>query len=165
MSLFGRPRIDDPELARLLGGRRVLASGRSPHGAVVGLADALVHTDGEAWHEVPWHLIEHGGWDQSSRTLRWTRTDGADGSVELVQTGQLPDLFNERVTATIACVRAVELAGGGRAVITARRSLADPSAPLDWRLSPGKGVRREDLDADPLVALQVERLRAEYDVG
>ncbi len=148
MALFGRTSIDDPALNRLVGGRRVLASGRSPLGPVLGLTDALVYSDGTTCHEVPWHEVDRGGWD----------------SLSLTETGRLPDLFNERVTASIACVRTVAVAGAGTAVITARRDLADPASALIWRIAPGKGVQPEQVDADPLVALELERLRAEYDL-
>ncbi len=164
MALFGRTSIDDPALNRLVGGRRVLASGRSPLGPVLGLTDALVYSDGTTCHEVPWHEVDRGGWDQESGTLRWTGVDGGSGSLSLTETGRLPDLFNERVTASIACVRTVAVAGAGTAVITARRDLADPASALIWRIAPGKGVQPEQVDADPLVALELERLRAEYDL-
>lgn len=164
MALFGRTTIDDPALMKLVGGRRVLASGRSPVGQVLGLADALAYTDGAACHEVAWHDVDRGGWDHASRMLRWTTVDGRSASLELIETGRLPDLFNERVTASIACVRTVTLADRGTAVITARRNWADPTSALIWRVAPGKGIQSEDVLRDPLVALELERLRAEYDV-
>lgn len=165
MALFGRIPIDDPALQQVVGKRRVLASGRSPLGQVLGLTDAMVFSDGVDHHELPWHEIDHGGWDTESRTLRWTTVDGRSGTLVLTETGLLPDLFNERVTASIACVRTVELASKGKAVITARRDLGNPAGALIWRVSPGKGIRPEDVDADPFVALELERLRSEYDVG
>lgn len=165
MALFGRTRIDDPGLKQLLGRRRVLASGRSPEGQVLGLADCLIHSGADGWQQLPWHRIEHGGWDGPSRTLRWTTVDGRSGSVNLTTAGKIPDLFNERVTASIACVRTVNLADDKTAVITARRDLGAANAPLVWRVTPGRGVQLAGVQADPLVALELERLRAEYDVG
>ncbi len=164
MPLFRRT-IADPGLKQYLGRRRVLASARSPRGEVLGLADALVFPGSAGWTEVAWHDIEHGGWDQPSRTLRWTTVGGATSSLGLDEPGMLPDLFNERVTASIACMRVVELAGSGTAVITARRDLGRNDADLIWRVSPGKGVQQSAVDADPLVSLELERLRAEYDLG
>lgn len=165
MALFGRTRIDDPQLARAVGGRRVLAAGRSDLGEVLGLAESLVYADSTGVHEVPWHEVEHGGWDGRSRTLRWTTLGGGEGALELTEVGGLSDFFNERVQASIACTRSVSLEGTGTAVITARRNLGDSRTGLIWRVSPGKGVRAEQVDADPLVALELSRLRAEYDVG
>lgn len=164
MALFGRTPIDDPALKRLVGGRRVLASGRTPLGQVLGLADALLYSDGASCHEVAWHEVDHGGWAEESRTLRWTTVGGTAASLALTETGQLPDLFNERVTASIACVRTVNLADRGTAVITARRDLADPTSALIWRVAPGKGVQPEKANADPVVAGELARLRAEYDL-
>ncbi len=165
MALFGRTTIADPELRQLLGRRRVLASAKSPRGEVLGLADCLVFPGDNGWTQLPWHEIEHGGWDSPSRTLRWTTAGGTTSSVSLDEPGLLPDLFNERVTASIACVRTVDLAGAGTAVITARRDLGRNGSDLIWRVSPGKGVQQSAVDADPLVALELEQLRAEYDLG
>lgn len=163
MALFARPRMD-PELKRQVGGRRVLAFGVGADGPVGGLVDRLVFRQSGEWREQAWHRIERGNWDEQTRTLGWVDVDGERWRVELTETGRLPDLFNERVTASIACVRSVALDRGRSAVITARRDLGDSSAPLVWRVAPGKGVRSEELDADPLVALELERLRAEYDL-
>jgi hypothetical protein len=165
MALFGRTTIDDPDLRQLVGRRRVLASGRGPLGQVLGLADALLWSDGATCHELGWHDVERGGWDRESAMLRWRTVDGAETALPLTETGMLPDLFNERVTASIACVRNVELTGSGTAVISARRNLADNRASLIWRVTPGKGTTPEQVAADPSVAGELDRLRAEYDLG
>lgn len=163
MALFQRTRLD-PELRRLAAGRRVLTSGRSPEGQVAGLVDALLFRQDGEWREQPWHLIERGSWDAPSNSLSWLDVSGGQWRLELVEPGQLPDFFNERVTASIACVRSVELGKGRSAVITARRDLGDASAPLVWRTAPGKGVRADEVESDPAVALLLEQLRAEFDV-
>lgn len=166
MALFGRTHLDpDPELTEIVGRGRVLASGRSPEGQVIGLVDRLVFRNGGQWRQVPWHEIERGAWDEQTRRLRWTEISGARTELALTETGRLTDFFNERVTASIACTRVVELATKGTAVITARRDLGEPDRPLIWRVAPGKGVSLEEVEADPLVALEYERLRAEYDLG
>ncbi|MGC3993099.1 MAG: hypothetical protein QM779_03045 [Propionicimonas sp.] len=165
MALFGRTTIDDPDLRQLTGRRRVLASGRSPVGQVLGLADALMFAGPDGTRELPWHEIATGGWTRETNTLRWTTVDGEQGELELVETGLLPDLFNERVTASIAVVRTVSLAGAGSAVITARRNLGDDAAALVWSATPGRGTTPEQVAADPVVGDELARLRAEYDVG
>jgi hypothetical protein len=169
MALFGRT-TPDPEteaaLTRLLGRRpRILASGRGPEGEAIGLIDRLVYRSAGEWREQFWHEIERGNWDQLARRLRWTDVDGGVVDVELSETGMLPDLFNERVTASIACMRVVDLVSRGTAVITARRHLGDASAPLVWRTSPGKGVSPQSVAGDPAVAAELARLRAEYDLS
>ena len=168
MALFGRTALDpetDAALSRLVGRRRrILAAGRGPEGDAVGLVDRLVYRSDGEWHQQFWHEVERGNWDQTTHRLRWTNVDGEVCEVELTDTGMLPDLFNERVTASIACMRVVDLARG-TAVITARRSLGDSSAPLMWRISPGKGVSAESVNRDPLVAGELAVLRAEYDLA
>lgn len=165
MALFARTSITDPELKRVVGRRRVLASGRGPDGEVLGLADALAWTDAAGSHELAWQDVERGGWNRETNSLHWTTADGIENALPLVETGQLPDLFNERVTASIACVRTVELAGGGTAVITARRNLGDASAPLRWQVAPGRDTTAAQVRADARAASELARLRAEYDLG
>jgi len=169
MALFGRATLDpdtEAALTRLVGRRlRILASGRGPGGEAVGLIDRLVYRSGGEWRQQFWHEVERGNWDQPTRRLRWTDVGGGVGDVELTQTGMLPDLFNERVTASIACMRVVDLDTRGTAVITARRHLGDAAAPLVWRVSPGKGATIESVAADSGVAAELASLRAEYDLS
>jgi hypothetical protein len=163
MALFSRtPRLDDALLA-LLDGRRVLASASSPGGEVVGTIDRLFFPDGSGWAEQPWHEIERGGWDQASTRLSWTTTSGGRCSVELTQPRGLPDLFNERVTATIVATRDLELGPHRKAVLTGRRDLSPGASGLVWQVTPGRGVSAVELASDPLVALELDRLRGEYD--
>jgi hypothetical protein len=169
MALFGRTTLDPDTrvaLTRLVGRRpRVLASGRGPEGEAVGLIDRLVYRSGGEWRQQFWHEVERGNWDQATRRLRWTDVGGEVVDVELTQTGTLPDLFNERVTASIACMSVVDLDTSGTAVITARRHLGDAAAPLVWRIAPGKGASTESVAADSRVAAELARLRAEYDLS
>ncbi len=169
MALFGRATLDpdtEAALTRLVGRRpRVLASGRGPEGEAVGLIDRLVYRSGGDWRQQFWHEVERGNWDQATRRLRWTDVGSEVVDVELTQTGMLPDLFNERVTASIACLRVVDLEPRGTAVITARRHLGDATAPLVWRVSPGKGVSSDSVAGDSRVAAELATLRAEYDLS
>lgn len=164
MALFGRTALDDPVLAEIVGRRRVLASGHTSEGQVVGLVDRLVFKAAGEWRQLPWHEIERGTWDEQARRLRWVEDSGTQTELELTGTGRLTDLFNERVTASIVCTQLVDLANGN-AMITARRDLGDPDRPLIWRVTPGKGVSTAEVNSDPLVAQEFERLRAEYDLG
>jgi hypothetical protein len=169
MALFGRTTLD-PDIETALGwlvGRRprVLASGRGPEGQAVGLIDRLVYRSGGEWRQQFWHEVERGAWDQPTRRLRWTDISGDAFEVELTETGLLPDLFNERVTASIACMRVVDLATRGTAVITARRHLGDANAPLVWRTAAGKGTSSQSVEGDEAVAAELAVLRAEYDLS
>lgn len=169
MALFGRDGLDAETrqaLAGIIGRRpRVLASGRSTEGQVLGTEGRLVYQQDGQWCQQPWHGIERGGWDPEARMLWWSDASGAHSELELTEAKRLPDLFNERVMASIAYTAVFELATKGTAVITARRDLADSGASLIWRVAPGKDVRAEDVYADPLVALELERLRSEYDLS
>lgn len=167
MGLFDRGGLsatERAELAEALGGApRALAWGRTDGGRpVVGLADRLAIRDPEGWRCVAWQAIDRGGWDPATARLRWT-CGGVDGGVHLTETGQLPDLFRERVAASIVLQQAVELGGRKRATISARRDPGAASGPIEWRVALPAG----DLDADQRRVLDAEvgRLRAEYDIA
>ncbi|MBA3020946.1 hypothetical protein [Propionicimonas sp.] len=152
------------ELRTLFGGRvRPLASARSAEGAVVGLTDQLVYRTADGWVQLSWHEIERGGWDRNTQHLSWVGIDGSAAELELVNPGRLPQLFKERVNASVVYTKSMPLAGVGSAVISARRDLAHPDAPLVWRASPGDSTEVEQVAADPSVANELARLRAEYD--
>jgi hypothetical protein len=153
----------DPGVREMVGKGRVLASGRSDAGQVVGLVDRMVYADGGGTRELRWQDVDRGHWDDELKVLRWTDVQGNDVTLTLIEAGRIPDLFNERVDASIACVRTVELGPQGKALTTARRDLGDPTAPLIWRVaSQGGDAATAD---NPLVALTLERLRDEYDLG
>ena len=50
------------------------------------------------------------------------------GSLELIEPGRLPELFRERISATIAVERFVPLAGERGVIIAARRDLGGSGA-------------------------------------
>ena len=163
MALFARLKVD-PDLTRLIGRSAVLAVGATAAGQVVATADSLWFASDAGWQRQPWHLITHGGWDGAGHRLHWRDRDQASVSLELTETGRLPDVFNERVTDSIVVQRVVDLATSGSAVITARRDLGKADADLDWRVEPAPGTSSAAVDADPIVASELARLRAEYDV-
>lgn len=164
---FLRSRLDSQtkaELATLLGGTvRPLATGKSTLGVVVGLTDRLAFRRADGWGQILWHQIERGGWNVKNRQLHWLTTEATTDELELIEPGNLPQLFKERVNATIACSEDVPLRSGGSAIISARRNLAEPNAPLIWRVSPGASTSAEKANADPGVAADLLRLRTEFD--
>ncbi|MFT3970098.1 MAG: hypothetical protein QM695_07425 [Micropruina sp.] len=167
MGLFDRaglPAADFRSLAAATGRRiRVLAWAHGVDGPVVGLADRLAMRDADGWSFVPWHEITSGGWDSADGRLRWRLTDGADGAVLLRDPGSLPDLFRERVDASIVVQERFDLSRGRVAMIVARRPLDDGHSPLLWTVTRhGGGFDTAQIDqADAELA----RLRAEYDIG
>lgn len=161
-----RHRQLDPDLAALLGPRpRLLASGRCGAGQVVATLDRLWFPDSGAWQQLRWQDVQRGGWDAAGSRLYWTTVDGSDGAIPLEEPGRLPDVFNERVSASIVLSRVVPLGSGGSAVISARKDLGEPDPVLTWRTSPGPGTSTDAVAADPAVAGELARLRAEYDLG
>lgn len=167
MGLFDRGGLSAAEradLADAVGGvPRVLAVGRTDGDRpVAGLPDRLAIRNPDGWRCVAWQAIDRGGWDPATAELRWT-CGGVEGSVHLTEIGRLPDLFRERVAASIVLQQTVELGGRKRATITARRDPGVASGPIEWRvaLPPGElgADQRRVLDAE------VARLRTEYDIA
>lgn len=165
MNLFARRGLPDDLEAGLrahTGGRpRVLAWAPAESGAVVALPERLAVLDGDGWTSIGWHEVLRGGWDADASALHWTGPDGGR-SVPLADPGRLPEVFRERVEATILVQRSVDLARGRFVIVSARR---DPwgEAPVAWALHPGPGVRLEDPDTAEQAAAALERLRAEYE--
>lgn len=128
---------------------RILAWTRSTGAYVVGslavlsLGGAAVAADGGpdevAWRHVGWHEIEHGGWNAESRSLSWTLYGGRRGRVELADPGRLPELFRERVAASIAVERFVPIRGERGVTVTARRDLGGDGV-LSWHSSLTRGL-------------------------
>ncbi|WP_298132685.1 hypothetical protein [Micropruina sp.] len=167
MGLFDRaglPSADFRSLIAAVGRRvRVLAWAQGGDGPVVGLAGQLAIQQPDGWRFVPWHEIASGGWDSDSGRLRWRLTDGSDGEVLLRDPGSLPDLFRERVDASIVVQERFELNRGRAAMIVARRPLDDEHAALLWTVTRHGGsfdtAQIDQADAE------LARLRAEYDIA
>lgn len=140
----------------------MLAWGRGSDVLAVGLADRLAVRQGGEWRFVAWDAIDVGGWDPATGELRWSGED-IEGSVALDEPGALPELFRERVQASIALQQVLDLGGGERAVISARRNPGRAEGDLSWRVShPSKRLT----DASrAYIEAEVSRLRAEYDIG
>ncbi len=166
MGLFDRAglsRDDFSSLTAAVGGRvRVLAWASSAGGPAVGLADRLALATPDGWRFVGWHEIASGGWDAESGRLRWTLLTGDQNDVVLNDPGSLPDLFRERVDASIVVQERFELERGRAAIIVARRRLDDDRAPLTWSLSRQGGSWTDDQTTRSEVELA--RLKAEYDI-
>ncbi len=123
---------------------RILAWARGEDGFVVG-SPALLSVGGagegaaQEWRHVGWHEIEHGGWNAESRSLSWTLYGGRRGRVGLTDQGRMPELFRERVAASIAVERFVPLRGERGVTVTARREL-DGSGAVSWHSSLTRGL-------------------------
>lgn len=152
------------ELTDLVGRSRVLASAKSTDGPVAGLADRLVFPLDGDWREQPWHLIERGGWNRNDQLLSWTTVDGTAVELTLTDPSKLPQLFEERVKATIAYSGSLRLDASATVMMSARRDLTNPQAPLIWCASPAQDTDPSRLH-DPRVTTELARLRDEYGTG
>ena len=106
---------------------------------------------------------DKGGWDAKDSRLRWALVGGGDDEVVLTEPGSLPDLFRERVGASIVVQQRFELSRGRAAMIVARRRLDDDRHPLIWSLS-RQGGPFDVAQADQAEA-ELARLRREYDIA
>jgi hypothetical protein len=143
---------------------RVLAWARTPHGVAVGLAGRLIWTTEAGWSSVRWDQIEHGRWDRAGSTLHWILPEGSKDDLVLYEPGRLPELFAERVAASIAVVRQVDFGSRRRAIISARRNL-EADGRLEWRAIRSPGWPEGDAEAAALLEAELLRLRSEYDIG
>lgn len=165
MRLFARP---DPDLLRSLadhlGSRpRVLAWARTADGLVVALPDRLMTRLGDAWHDQPWQDVDRGGWDEATSTLTWRDASGRRFGVPLTDPGRIPEVFNERVSASIVLQRVIDLPGRHRAVVSLRRDLGAADNSLIWRVTSDADLTEPRAAA--VLAAERARLKSEYDIA
>ncbi len=160
----GLPPADFRRLTEVVGRRvRVLAWAQGVDGPVVGLAHALALPTADGWRFVGWHDIDTGGWNAETRRLRWRLVGGDSDEVMLDQPGSLPDLFRERVQASIVVHERFELPRGRAALIVARRRMDDDRAPLLWSMTRLGGSF--DVGLTDQAEAELARLRTEYDIA
>lgn len=147
---------------------RILAWARTPVEFGVGSPAVLSVGDETGFDHLGWHEIEHGGWNAETRRLSWICYPAADGRsrrgfVELVEPARLPELFRERVAASLVLDRYVGLAEGGGVTVSARRDLAGPADQIGWHVTPVRGTdwRSEAVRAEAEQILAM--VRSEYD--
>lgn len=145
---------------------RVLAWAESPNGIVVALPDRLVVREGEAWRDTPWRDVISGGWDSRDGALTWTTASGGHDRVALTEPGTLPELFRERVTASIVLSEHVDVPGTPHGItLTARRNPAAPRSGLSWVPIAQPGTDLSNPEVARAVAQVVADIRANYDIG
>lgn len=143
---------------------RILAWARTEPGFCIGSPALLSVGDVDGWTHVGWHQIEHGGWNAETSTLSWTAYGGRRGRVGLSAPGRLPELFRERVAASIAVERFVSVAGERGVTVTARRDLSGQGA-LSWHSSLTRGLTWSSEGVDEAAERATAQLRAEYESG
>ncbi len=149
---------------------QVLAWGRTADGGFCIAAGGVlsIGADGsQAWRHIGWHQIERGGFDADSRTLRWTLYDSAaEDTVTLTEPGRVPQIFRERVAASIAVEQFIPMEPDSPTrgvIISGRRDLAHPDAPIQWRASLPKGMNWQVPGITEFADSAIGRLRGEYD--
>lgn len=136
----------------------------------VGTDDLVLGTRGRlsarnrelAWTHVGWHRIEHGGWNGETRRLTWSCYDGTRGSAGLPVPGRVPELFRERIAASIAVEETVTVGGGRSIVVSGRRDLSEPDPGLEWRRTLSRGLSWNQPGVSELADDVLARLQAEY---
>jgi len=130
----------------------------------IGSPAAISYGTAAEWRHVGWHEIEHGGWNDELRRLSWVQLDGRRGTVPLAEPARLPELFRERVEATIVVRRFVPLSGERGAVISARRDLG-AAGTIRWHTSLTRGLTWRTAGVREAVDEALAETRAEYDFG
>lgn len=146
---------------------RILAWAEAAEGYAVGSAAVLsigVAGD-EEWRHVGWHEIEHGGWNAETRKLSWAEYGGRRGSVELTGAGRLPELFRERIAASIVVEQFVPISGDRGVVVNGRRDLAGSNPVFSWHATLGRGLTWRTPGLRETVDQAMAELRTEYDPG
>ena len=125
-----------------------------------GTADSSLAVD-DGWRHVGWHEIEHGGWNAESSSLSWTLYGGRRGRVGLAAPGRLPELFRERVAASIVVERFVPIRGERGVTVTARRDLSG-SGGISWHSTLTRGLSWSTEGVAEEVARASAELQSEY---
>jgi hypothetical protein len=142
---------------------RILAWAKGPGGFVVGSPAALSWGDQGEWTHLGWHEIERGEWNAETATLSWTLPGGGRGAVTLADPGRLPELFRERIAATIALERFVPVAGDRGVIVTARRDLAADGV-ISWHSTLTRGLTWHSEGVRAAADRAMAELRTEYDL-
>lgn len=169
MPLFAtaRPERDlTDSLTAHLGRRgKVLAWSPTRDGAVVGLADQLLVQDAAGWRGYPWHSIATGKWQPDSQQLTWVDTAGNEHTVVLDRPGRFPDLFNERISASVVFTRRVEFGRGRYATIALRRDLATATGDAAWQVTPSAGVNLADPEVSARIDQELAEVQADFGIA
>ena len=138
-----------------------------PDGYCIGGPALLSYVSDGDWQHLGWHEIQRGGWDAERGELSWTEVaepeeTGRRRTLPLTEPGRLPELFRERVAATIAVERFVPIAGERGVIVTARRDLSQ-DGPIRWHSSLTRGLTWQTEGVRTAAERAINELRTEYD--
>ncbi|MGJ6979542.1 hypothetical protein ACSDQ9_03295 [Aestuariimicrobium soli] len=160
------PRDVIADLARQVEGGRVLAWAVGAGDAVAVALDSAfaVRRDG-VWEVHGWHLLQGGGWNRDSSALRWTTNTDERGSVVLDEPGRLPEVFNERMMASIVVQQNFDAPGGGRVMVAGRRPLggAGEGATV-WQVVTHGRAKLDDPEVRAFLLERTAELKEQYDL-
>jgi len=143
---------------------RILAWAPGPAAfAILSVGGLAIGTAAEFRH-LGWHEIERGGWDVERTRLIWKLYDAPPEHLELTEPGRVPEVFRERVAASIAVERFVPLTGERGVVVTARRELTG-NGPPEWHATLTRGLRWDTPGVPEAVETVLAEVRREYDLG
>ena len=153
------------DLERVAPGGRVLAWADGPDGALAVALDGVlaVRTQGE-WEVHGWHLLQGGGWNRDSSTLRWTTNEDVRGSIVLDEPGRVPEVFNERMMASIVVQQNFDAPGGGRVMVAGRRALGATSSGTVWQAVTQGKAKLDDPVVREFVLERTAELKDQYDL-
>lgn len=145
---------------------RILAWAPTRDGGVVIASPAVLSIgSGEDWRHVGWHQIERGGWNGETEQLQWRAYDGSRGTAALPDPGRIPEVFKERVEASIVFERFLPISAGTDrgVVVNGRRDLADVPTVITWHATLTRGVTWRTPGVSELADAALVELRDEYD--
>lgn len=173
MALFSRPAggRDDGLAAHLgLGAKAAraaeLARGTGADGLlVVALRTTLAVREDGAWRTIDWQLVRDGTWDGAGGMLRAELLDGRKLAWCLEDAGHVPEVFAERVQASILVSERIRVPGG-EVVLTGRRTPSASRAdarPVLWHAMAVGAARLDEPRTSEIVRCATERLRTDYE--
>lgn len=142
-------------------GERVLAHAPADEGLLVATTQAL-HLPTEAGHDrVPWERIDQARWEESG--LTFAESGAGVRSFAVSEPGLLPEVLQERVTATIAASEHIVLPAGGDAALgvrlAARRAPGADAATVTWQARFDPGLDPSDPETRHQAELALAELR------
>lgn len=143
---------------------RILGWTYAREGFCIGTPSHLSLGDTGSWQHIGWHQFERGDWNAETQALRWALYGGTRGTAHLQTPARLPELFRERIAASIVIERFIPVRGTKGIIISARRNLADQDGPLDWHRSLSPGLTWDERGVEDLAELTIADLRTEYDI-
>lgn len=115
------------------------------------------------WQFIGWHLISRGGWNQKARKLRWTLVDDTTTFVELTEPGSVPDVFRDRVRASIVVEQSFPAPGGGHVVVAGRRQLGGEGA-IVWQVTTLGAAKLSNPEVANFATQKAAEIRYDYEV-